>query len=149
MAAVAELLYELQQFAARQIAEFKASNGWTPIQYLSPHFLSYFPLVMEADEEKEGLSWNKVSGLFRRRDAISATFIDKKILVEQISLDMFDKESTEYAKRRSLALFKVSSGEGTWYGLTVVYLPSHQKRLDMASVLKAVYSTKGNAIACP
>ena len=148
MAAVAELPYEHQQFAVRQIAEFKASNGYSPVQYLSPLSLSHFPLVMESAGEQEDLSWNDVSRLFRRRDTVPATFIDENILVEQIGLNIFEKrEGSEYAKRRALALFKIVSQEGTYYGLTVVYLPSRQQRLGMAAALQAVYSTEGNAIA--
>ena len=147
MVAVAELSYEHQQFAARRIAEFKASNEYSPVQYLSPLFLSPFPLVMESAEEQEDLSWNDVSGLFQRRDTVPATFIDENILVEQIGLNVFEKqEGSEYAERRALALFKIVSQEGTYYGLTVVYLPSRQQRLGMAAALQAVYSTEGNAV---
>ena len=148
MAAVLELPYEVQQFEVRRRAEFKASNGYAPVKYLTPQFLSYFPLVMESSEDQDRLSWNEVSGLFRRRDAIPATFIDQKILVEQISLDIFGEPgSTEFAERRSLALFKLITDEGERYALTVVYLPSSQKRMDMNTALQAVYSTDGNAVA--
>ena len=148
MAAVTELPYEIQQYEARRRAEFKASNGYTPVKYLTPQFLSHFPMVMESPEEQERLSWNEVSGLFRYRDAIPATFIDQNILVEQISLDVFGKpDSTEFAERRSLALFKILTGDGERYALTVVYLPSSQKRLSMGVALQAVYTTSGNAVS--
>ena len=148
MAAVPELPYEIQQHEARKRAEFKASNGLTPTKYLTPNFLTYFPLVMESPEEQERLSWNEVSGLFQRHDAIPATFIDDDILVEQISIDVFGKpHSTDIAERRALALFKLITEGGGQYALTVVYLPFYQKHMSMKAALKAVYSTKGNAIA--
>ena len=148
MAAVPELLYEIQEFEARRRAEFKASNRYAPVKYLTLQFLSYFPLVMESSEDQDRLSWNEVSGLFRCRDAIPATFIDQKILVEQISLDMFgNRDSTEFAERCSLALFKLITDEGERYALTVVYLPSSQKWMDMNTALEAMYSTNGNAVA--
>ena len=97
MAAVLELLYEVQQYEARRRAEWKASNGYSPVQYLMPNFLAHFPLVMESTEEQERLSWNKVSGLFRHHDAIPATFIDQSLLVEEIDLGVFGKPDMEIA----------------------------------------------------
>ena len=115
---------------------------------MSPNFLTRFPLAMSSAENFEGLSWNDVSGLFRRRDAIPVTFIDEDRLVEEVRLNVFDKKSpTDFTERRSLALFKVVTEEGLFYGLTVVYLPSCQQRLTMASALEAVFKTEGNAVA--
>ena len=103
---------------------------------------------MSSAENFEGLSWNDVSGLFRHCDAIPVTFIDEDRLVEEVKLNVFDKKTpTDFAERRSLALFKVATEEGLFYGLTVVYLPSHQQRLTMASALEAVFKTEGNAVA--
>ena len=148
MAAVPELPYEVQQYEARRRAEFKASNGYSPIKYLTPNFLTYFPVVMESTEEQERLSWNEVSGLFWRRDTIPATFIDQSLLVEQIDLGVFGKpDSMEIAERRALALFKLITDEGDWYALTVAYIPYYQKWMDMKTVLQAVHSTIGNAVA--
>ena len=63
-------------------------------------------------------------------------------------MNIFDnKTPADFAERRSLALFKLATEEGLFYGLTVVYLPSHQQRLTMASALEAVFKTEGNAIA--
>ena len=89
MAAVPELPYKVQQYEAWRRAEFKASNGYSPIKYLTPNFLAYFPVVMESTEEQERLLWNEVSGLFWRRDTIPTTFIDQSLLVEQIDLGVF------------------------------------------------------------
>ena len=148
MAAVPELPYEVQQYQAWRRAEFKASNGYSPIKYLTPNFLTYFPVVMESTEEQERLSWNEVSGLFWRRDTIPATFIDQSLLVEQIDLDVFGKpDSMEIAKHRALALFKLITDEGDRYALTVVYIPYYQKRMGMKTALQAVHSTIGNAVA--
>ena len=148
MAAVPELSYELQQHEIRQRANFKRSNGWGPVQYLSPNFLTRFPLAMSSAETPEGISWNDVTGLFRRRDAIPVTFIDEDRLVEEVRLNVFDKKTpTDFAEHRSLALFKLVTEEGLYYGLTVVYLPSRQQRLTMASALEAVFKTEGNAVA--
>ena len=67
--------------------------------------------------------------------------------MEQVNLNVFEKwEGSEYAERCALALFKIVSQEGTYYALTVVYLPSHQQRLGMAAALQAVHSTEGNAV---
>ena len=115
---------------------------------MSPNFLTRFPLAMSSAENFEGLSWNDVSGLFRRCDAIPVTFIDEDRLVEEVRLNVFDKKTpTDFAERRSLALFKVATEEGLFYGLTVIYLPSHQQRLTMASALEAMFKTEGNAVA--
>ena len=148
MAAVPELSYEPQQYEIHQRANFKHSNGWRPVQYLSPNFLTRFPLAMSSAETPEGLSWNDVTGLFRHHDAIPVTFIDEDRLMEEVRLNVFDKKMpTDFAKRRSLALFKLATEEGLFYGLTVVYLPSRQQRLTMASALEAVFKTEGNAVA--
>ena len=115
---------------------------------MSPNFLTRFPLAMSSAETPEGLSWNDVTGLFRRRDAIPVTFIDEDRLVEEVRLNIFDKKTpTDFAERHSLALFKLATEEGLFYGLTVVYLPSRQQRLTMASALEAVFKTEGNAVA--
>ena len=103
---------------------------------------------MSSSENFEGLSWNDVSGLFRCCDAIPVTFIDEERLMEEVKLNVFDKKTpTDFAERRSLALFKVVTEQGLFYGLTVVYLPSHQQRLTMVSALEAVFKTEGNAVA--
>ena len=115
---------------------------------MSPNFLTRFPLAMSSAETPEGLSWNDVTGLFRRHDAIPVTFIDEDRLVEEVKLNIFDKKApADFAERRSLALFKLATEEGLFYGLTVVYLPSRQQRLTMASALEAVFKTEGNAVA--
>ena len=115
---------------------------------LVPNFLTRFPLAMSSAETPEGLSWNDVTGLFRRRDAIPVTFIDEDRLVEEVKLNVFDKKApTDFAERRSLALFKLATEEGLFYGLTVIYLPSRQQRLTMVSALEAVFKTEGNAVA--
>ena len=148
MAAVPELPYEPQQHEIRQRVSFKHSNGWEPVQYLSPNFLTRFPLAMSSAETPEGLSWNDVTGLFRRRDTIPVTFIDEDRLVEEVRLNVFNKKTpTDFAESSSLALFKLATEEGLFYGLTVVYLPSRQQRLTMASALEAVFKTEGNAVA--
>ena len=142
MAAVPELLYELQHFEARWRAEYHASNEWCANQYLSPNFLSYFPVVIESAAKQENLSWNEVSGLFWHRDAIPATLIDEDLLMQLTTLGVFKKpESCEYAKQHSLVLFRLLTAEGDRYAITVVYLPSCQKRLDMSTALSAMYST--------
>ena len=111
---------------------------------MSPNFLTGFPLAMSSTENFEGLSWNDVSGLFRRCDTIPVTFIDEDRFVEEVRLNVFDKKTpTDFAECRSLALFKVATEEGLFYGLTVIYLPSHQQRLTMASALEAVFKTEG------
>ena len=137
MAAVPELPYEVQQYEARKRAMFKASNGYSATKYLTPDFLKHFPVVMESTEAEEHLSWNEVSGLFRRRDAIPATFIDQSLLVEQIDLDVFGKRDMEVAERRALALFKLTTKEGDRYALMVVYIPYQQKRMAIQLVLPA------------
>ena len=148
MAASPELPYEPQQHEIRQRVSFKHSNGWRPVQYLSPNFLTRFPLAMSSAETPEGLSWNDVTGLFKRRDTIPVTFIDEERLVDEVKLNVFDKKSpADFAERRALALFKLATVEGLFYGLTVVYLPSRQQRLTMASALEAVFKTEGNAVA--
>ena len=103
---------------------------------------------MSSAETPEGLSWNDVTGLFKRRDAIPVTFIDEQRLVDEVKLNIFDKKPpADFAERRALALFKLATAEGLFYGLTVVYLPSRQQRLTMASALEAVFKTEGNAVA--
>ena len=65
---------------------------------MSPNFLTRFPLAMSSAENFEGLSWNDVSGLFRRCDAIPVTFIDEERLVEEVKLNVFDKKTpTDFA----------------------------------------------------
>ena len=93
---------------------------------LVPQFPYPFPAGNVIIRERfEGLSWNDVSGLFRRCDAIPVTFMDENRLVEEVRLNVFDKKMpTDFAERRSLALFKVATEQGLFYGLTVVYLPS-------------------------
>ena len=103
MAAVPELTYELQQHEIRQRASFKRSNGWGPVQYLSPNFLTRFPLAMSSAETPEGISWNDVTGLFRRRDAIPVTFIDEDRLVEEVRVKCFRQENAYRFRRASLA----------------------------------------------
>ena len=148
MVASPELPYEPQQHEIRQRVSFKHSNGWRPVQYLSPNFLTRFPLAMSSAETPEDLSWNDVTGLFKRRDAIPVTFIDEDRLVDEVKLNIFDKKPpADFAERRALALFKLATAEGLFYGLTVVYLPSRQERLTMASALEAVFKTEGNAVA--
>ena len=147
MAATPELPFEVQRCEARQRATFKASNVFSATKYLTPNFLTHFPVVMESAEDEDHLTWNEVSGLFWRRDTIPATFIDQALLVEQVKLDVFGKPDTEIAKRRALALFKLPMPDGEQYALTVVYIPSHQKRMLMKHALEAVFSTVGNAVA--
>ena len=147
MAAVPELPYEVQQFEARKRATFKASNGHSAAQYLTPDFLKHFPVVMESTEVEEQLSWNEVSGLFRRRDAIPATFINQGLLVEQVELGVFGKRDMEVAERRALALFKLATQEGDQYAITVVYIPYKQKRMAIQLALPAMYTTVGSAVA--
>ena len=53
----------------------------------------------------------------------------------------------EIAEHRALALFKVTTGEGDQYALTVIHIPYYQKRMDMKTALQAVYSTTGSAVA--
>ena len=88
------------------------------------------------------MTWNEVSGLFWRRDAIPATFIDQTILVEQVEIDVFGKPDMEVAERRALALFKLVTQEGERYTLTVIYLPYHQKEDAHAS------SVAGGVLDC-
>ena len=88
MAASTELSFQVQGREARCRATAKAEAGLGPARYLTPHFLSYFPVVMES--KVDDVSWNEVSGLFRRRDAIPATFIDQAILVHEVKLDVLE-----------------------------------------------------------
>ena len=147
MAAVPELPYEVQQYEACKRAEFKASNGYSSTKYLTPDFLQHFPVVMESTDAEEHLSWNEVSRLFRRCDAIPATFIDQSLLVEQMDLEVFGKPDMEIAERRALALFKLTTKDGDWYALTVVYIPYYQKWMAMKLALPAVHTTVGSAVA--
>ena len=147
MVAVPELPYKVQQHEARKRATFKASNGYSATKYLTPDFLKHFPVVMESTEVGEHLSWNEVSGLFRCRDAIPATFIDQGLLVEQVDLGVFGKRDMEVAERRVLALFKLMTKEGDKYALTVVYIPYKQKRMAIQLALPAVHTTIGSAVA--
>ena len=117
------------------------------MKYLTPNFLTRFPVVMESKEDKEHLTWNEVGGLFRRRDAIPATFIDQILLVQEVDLGVFGSPDAEIAECRALALFKLVTQEGERYALMVVYIPSHQKCLPMKSALEVVFSTAGNAVA--
>ena len=78
---------------------------------------------------------------------IPATFIDQVLLIEEVEIGVFGKPDAEIAEHRALALFKLVTQEGEQYALTVVYIPSHQKRLLMKSALEAVFSTAGNAVA--
>ena len=147
MAAITELPFEVQRHEARQRATFKASNGFSATKYLTPNFLTHFPVVMESTEDEEHLTWNEVSGLFWRRDTIPATFMDAALLVEQVDLDVFGKPDMEVAECCVLALFKLVTQEGEEYALTVIYIPYHQKRMHMKDALQAVYTTTGNAVA--
>ena len=148
MAVITELPNDVQQFEARRRATFKVSNGYPPTKYLTPEFLTHFSVVMEFTDEEDSLLWNEVSGLFRRRDTIPATFIDQTLLVEQVDLNVFgNPDSMEIAEHRALALFKVTTGEGERYALTVVHIPYYQKWMDMKTALQAVYSTTGSAVA--
>ena len=147
MAAPSELSFEVQRREARRRATAKAENGFSSTKYLTPNFLSRFPMVMESKEDEEHLTWNEVSGLFRRCDAVPATFIDQVLLVEEVDLGVFGNPGTEIAERRALALFKILTQEGERYAITVVYIPSHQKRLPMKDALEVVFSTAGNAVA--
>ena len=147
MAAPSELPFEVQRREARRRATAKAKNGFSSMKYLTPNFLTHFPVVMECKEDEECLTWNEVSGLFRRCDAIPATFIDQVPLVQEVDLGVFGSPDAEIAERRALALFKLVTQEEERYTLTVVYLPSHQKRLPMKAALEAVFSTAGNAVA--
>ena len=65
MAASSELPYEVQRCEARRRAVIKTKSGLSPIQYLTPNFLSHFPVVMEPKESEEHPvpTWNKVGGL--------------------------------------------------------------------------------------
>ena len=145
MAASTELSFRVQEREARRRATAKAKDGLSSTRYLTPSFLNYFPVVLESKEDD--VTWNEVSGLFRRRDAIPATFIDQAILVQEVDLGVFGDSDVEIAERRALALFKLVIDEGDRYGMTVVYIPSHQKRLPMKEALDVVYSTDGNAVA--
>ena len=53
----------------------------------------------------------------------------------------------DIAEHRALALFKLITDEGDRYALTVAYIPYYQKQMDMKTVLQAVHSTMGNAVA--
>ena len=68
MAASTELSFQVQEREARRRASTKAEEGLPAAKYLTPWFLSYFPIVMESKEDN--ISWNEVSGLFRHRDTI-------------------------------------------------------------------------------
>ena len=59
MAAPLELPYEVQRPEARRRATAKANNGLSPMKYLTPNFLSRFPVVMEPKESEEHPAWNK------------------------------------------------------------------------------------------
>ena len=84
---------------------------------MSPNFLTHFPLAMSSAETPEGLSWNDVTGLFKRRDAIPVTFIDEDRLVDEVKLNVFDKKGpADFAERRALALFKLATAEGLCLG---------------------------------
>ena len=81
-----------------------------------------------------------------------ATFIDQLILVDEVKLGVFGDSGIEIAERRALALFKLVMEEGDRYGLTVVYIPTYQKRLPIQEALDVVFSILGNAVAlvaCP
>ena len=145
MAASTELSFQVQEREARRRATAKAEAGLGPARYLTPNFLNYFPVVMES--KADDVTWNEVSRLFRRRDAIPATFIDQAILVHEVQLGVFGGMDVEIAERRTLALFKLVMGEGDRYGITVVYIPSYQKHLSMESALDVVSSIGGNAVA--
>ena len=145
MAAPLELSFKVQEYEARRRASARAEKGLPSKKYLTPWFLSYFPIVMESKEDD--ICWNEVSGLFRRRDAIPATFIDQLILVDQMKLGVFGESGVEIAERRALALFKLEMNEGDRYGLTVVYIPTYQRRLPIEEAIGIVDSIKGNAVA--
>ena len=149
MAASSELPYEVQRREARRRAVIKTKSGLSPIQYLTPNFLSHFPVVMEPKESEEHPlpTWNKVGGLFRRCDAIPATFIDQGILVHEVEMDVFGSSTIEFAECRALALFKLVTQEGERYALTVIYIPFHQRRLLMKHALETVFSRAGNSVA--
>ena len=147
MAVTPELPFKVQRCEARRRATFKASNGFSATKYLTPNFLTRFPVVMESTEDEEHLTWNEVGGLFWRHDAIPATFIDQTLLVEEVDLDVFGKPDMEIAERHALALFKLVTQEGERYALTVIYIPYHQKWMHMQAALPAVFSTVGNAVA--
>ena len=102
---------------------------------------------METTEAEDHLSWNEVSRLFRRRDAIPATFIDQALLVGQVDLGVFGRRDMEAAEHRVLALFKLATKDGDQYALTVVYIPYRQKRMAIQLALPAVYTTIGSAVA--
>ena len=145
MAASSELSFQVQEREALRRATAKAKDGLSPARYLTPSFLNYFPVVMESKEDN--ITWNEVNGLFRRRDTIPATFIDQAILVQEVDLGVFGDSELEIAERRALALFKLVMGEGDRYGITVVYIPTYQRRLPMKEALDIVFSIQGNAIA--
>ena len=88
-----------------------------------------------------------MSGLFRRRDAIPATFIDQSLLVEQMDLGVFGKPDMEIGEHRVLALFKLTTKEGDRYALTVVYIPYYQKQMAMKLALPAVHTSVGSVVA--
>ena len=145
MAASTELSFQVQEREARRRASAKAKDGLSSARYLTPSFLNYFPVVMES---KEGdITWNEVSGLFRRRDTIPATFIDQVLLVQEVDLGVFGSSGAEIAECRALALFKLVTDEGDRYGITVIYIPTYQRRLPMEEALDVVSSTEGNAVA--
>ena len=143
--AVEELPYEVQQFDSKRRAEYNESNGWFAVHYLTPNFLTYFPVVMEPAGGLENIQWNKIGGLFRQWSSIPATLIDEKILVQLVQLRVFKKD--EYAERHSLALFWIVVEEEVLYALTVVYVPSWQAQLSMYEALTALVSTKGSTVA--
>ena len=144
MAASPELSFQVQEREARHRATAKAKDGLCAARYLTPSFLNYFPVVMESKEDD--ITWNEVSGLFRRRDTIPATFIDQLLLVQEVDLGVFGDSEIEIAERRALALFKLVTGEGDRYGITVVYIPTYQRRLPMKEALDVVFSISGNAV---
>ena len=110
MAAVLELPYDLQQFELRNRVDFHQSNGWGAAKYLTPNFLSYFPLAMASADSLEEVSWNEVSGLFRRRDAIPVTFIDDERLVTETKLSVFRQEEL-FGVRRAPGARAVQAGD--------------------------------------
>ena len=88
MAVVPELPYEPQQHEICQRANFKRSNGWGPIQYLSPNFLTRFPLGMSSAEMFEGLSWNATTadGGRRTKQAFSLLLDPKRISFKGLAI---------------------------------------------------------------
>ena len=62
-------------------------------------------------------------------------------------MGVFGKRDMEVAECRALALFKLTTKEGDWYALTVIYIPYKQKRMAIQLALPAVYTTVGSAVA--